>query len=92
MATLTLPNGTVLTKVTRASCLNRVAAIPLQSYEYSHDKAMIVKVAARDLDAHRAERGKLARASRQAAALRLLTELDEQDLAEVLAQLQKHTP
>ena len=35
MATLTLPNGTVLTKVSRASCLNRVAAIPLQSYEYS---------------------------------------------------------
>jgi len=35
---LTLPNGTVLTQVTRRSCLDRVGAIPPQSFQYSQTR------------------------------------------------------
>lgn len=38
MSTLTLPNGTALTQVTRASVLARIASIPLHSYEYSQTR------------------------------------------------------
>jgi hypothetical protein len=38
MTTLTLPNGTVLTQVTRRSCLDRIAAIPLESFAYSQTR------------------------------------------------------
>lgn len=35
---MTLPNGTVLTQVSRQSCLDRIAAIPLESYLYSQTR------------------------------------------------------
>lgn len=35
---VTLPNGTVLTPVTRQSCLDRIGAIALQSYQYSQTR------------------------------------------------------
>lgn len=38
MSTVTLPNGTVLTQVTRQSCLDRVAAIKLESFWYSQTR------------------------------------------------------